>query len=49
MRPHSQVALQKPWGVINTPLEAGSVLTVEVTNRYNTYGFDGAKTGGCWA
>ena len=45
MRPHSQVAVQKLWGVINAPLEAGAELQVEVTNRYNTYAFNGAKTG----
>lgn len=44
MRPHSQVAAQKLWGVINEPLEAGTNLTIAVTNRYNTYEFNGAKT-----
>ena len=30
MRPHSQVAAQKLWGVINEPLEAGTNLTIAV-------------------
>ncbi|PRW50939.1 ALA-interacting subunit 3 isoform A [Chlorella sorokiniana] len=44
MRPHSQVAAQKLWGSINVPLEAGTNLTIAVTNRYNTYNYNGAKT-----
>ena len=30
-------------GKIETDIEAGSVITVAITNRYNTYKFDGAK------
>jgi hypothetical protein len=44
MRPHSQVAVQKLYGQINTPIEAGTQLTIEVQNRYNTYEYAGAKT-----
>jgi hypothetical protein len=45
-RPHSQVAIQKLYGRLDTPLEAGTTLTLVVNNRYNTYGFGGDKTGG---
>lgn len=43
-RPHSQVAIQKLYGQLDTPLEAGTTLTLVVNNRYNTYGFGGDKT-----
>ena len=43
MRPAARPTVTKLWGVINQPLPAGAVVTVAVDNRYNTYGFDGAK------
>ena len=31
------------WGKIETDIPAGSTVTVQVANRYNTYKFGGAK------
>ena len=44
MRPAARPTVTKLWGVIRTPLPAGSVVTIAVDNRYNTYGFDGVKS-----
>ncbi|EFN56748.1 hypothetical protein CHLNCDRAFT_17454, partial [Chlorella variabilis] len=44
MRPHSQVAIQKLYGQLNTAIEVGTELTLVVNNRYNTYEFGGPKT-----
>lgn len=44
MRPHSMVAVQKLYGRIDTPIEAGQEVVVTVTNRYNTYEYNGAKS-----
>ena len=33
----------KFWGTINRDLDAGDLVTVQIDNRYNTYGYGGAK------
>jgi len=43
LRPAAAPTVRKLWGVINTPLPAGSAVRVSVGNRYNTYGWGGPK------
>ena len=43
MRTAALSNFRKLWGVINTDIPAGSTVTVQVANRYNTYKFGGAK------
>lgn len=43
LRPAASPTVRKLWGVIDTPLPAGSTVTLTVGNRYNTYGWGGAK------
>ncbi|PSC75562.1 ALA-interacting subunit 3 [Micractinium conductrix] len=43
MRPHSKVAVQKLYGRIDVPLEAGQEVVISVANRYNSYAYNGAK------
>jgi hypothetical protein len=43
LRPAASPTVRKLWGVIDTALPAGSTLRVDVANRYNTYGWGGAK------
>ena len=45
MRPHSKVAVQKLYGRIDVPLEAGQEVVISVANRYNSYAYNGAKAG----
>lgn len=35
---------RKLWGKIDTDLRAGDVVTISITNNYNTYAFDGQKS-----
>ena len=44
LRPAAAPTVRKLWGVIDTPLPAGSTVRVAVGNRYNTYGWGGPKT-----
>ncbi|BDA48170.1 ALA-interacting subunit 5 [Coccomyxa sp. Obi] len=44
LRPAAQPDFRKLWAVITVPLAAGTVVTFEVLNRYNTYGFGGQKS-----
>lgn len=43
MRTSALPTFRKLWGKIETDLEAGSVVSVDIDNRYNTYAFDGKK------
>mmetsp|Transcript_30278 Transcript_30278/g.75154 ORF Transcript_30278/g.75154 Transcript_30278/m.75154 type:complete len:332 (-) Transcript_30278:92-1087(-) len=43
MRTAALSNFRKLWGKIETDIEAGTVITIQVANRYNTYKFDGAK------
>lgn len=43
MRTAALSNFRKLWGKIETDIPAGAAVTVQVTNRYNTYKFDGAK------
>jgi hypothetical protein len=43
LRPGAKPTIRKLWGRINTPIAAGTVLTVTVQNRYDTYRWGGAK------
>ncbi|KAL6781100.1 hypothetical protein ACKKBG_A09825 [Auxenochlorella protothecoides x Auxenochlorella symbiontica] len=43
-RPAAQAQAQKLYGRIDSDLEADMIVTVLVYNRYNTYGFQGAKS-----
>ncbi len=44
MRLSALPRFRKLWGRIDVDLRAGSVVTVTVYNRYNTYKFDGQKS-----
>jgi len=44
MRTAALPNFRKLWGKIDKDLPAGSVLTVDINNRYNTYKFDGTKS-----
>ncbi|CAL5228440.1 g11575 [Coccomyxa viridis] len=44
MRPAAQPTFRKLWAVIDVPLLAGTVLTFNIQNNYNTYRFGGHKT-----
>jgi hypothetical protein len=43
MRPGGKRGVQKLYGRVDAPLPAGATVRVTVANRYNTYGFGGAK------
>ena len=43
MRTSALPTFRKLWGKIDEDVEAGSTITVDVSNRYNTYKFDGKK------
>jgi hypothetical protein len=43
MRPAAKVPAQKLYGRIDEAIEGGSIVTLTVNNRYNTYGFEGEK------
>lgn len=43
MRVSALPTFRKLWGKINTDLKSGDVITVTVTNQYNTYQFNGNK------
>lgn len=43
MRTSALPTFRKLWGKIDQDLEAGSTITVDIDNRYNTYKFDGKK------
>ena len=42
-RPGGQLPLQKKYGQLDVTLQAGTTVTLNVANRYNTYGFGGSK------
>lgn len=43
MRAAALPNFQKLWGIIDTPLNAGDKIVVDILNQYNTYSFDGQK------
>lgn len=43
MRPGGKKGVEKLFGQINTAIPAGTTVEVQVTNRYNTYGWSGRK------
>jgi hypothetical protein len=43
MKPSAYHTMRKLWGKINVPLAAGTVITLQVANRYNIYDFSGQK------
>ncbi|EFJ53273.1 hypothetical protein VOLCADRAFT_102874 [Volvox carteri f. nagariensis] len=44
MRLSALPRFRKLWGRIDTDLKAGNVVPISITNRYNTYAFDGQKS-----
>lgn len=44
MRTAALPHFRKLWGVIDTPLAAGDVVTATINNRWNSYSFNGKKT-----
>jgi hypothetical protein len=44
MRTASTKSFRKLWGVIETDIERGQEITVDVTNLYNSYAFGGEKS-----
>eukprot|EP00884_Botryococcus_braunii_P008318 jgi/Botrbrau1/17488/Bobra.0054s0071.2 len=44
MRPAAAPSFRKLWGVIHDDIPAGTIVRVDVQNRYNTYLFNGQKT-----
>ena len=43
MRTAALSNFRKLWGCIDTDLPKGTAVTIAITNRYNTYRFDGKK------